>query len=457
MRLFLFFVYLIFSNPLLADYQGVLTFRTDVSVTPAPYQFFPQWTQACSVSIDAFTVQSPGTFTNRLVQLSPAQCSIVRNGTTKILSIQGYKNCSGTLTAWTGNADGTAGVLTCSGTPSCPNGQTFINGSCSSPCAQYKDQPVSFNINGSSNDASVGLTVCFSNNCQAVVTSSSSGCLAQSGCYGQATGKYTGVTCSSSDVGLSAFTNPTNANPPPVSTPEADCIKQGKTFGTVNGVVTCVNSGTPGAPPINQQSNTSTTTQTRDKDGNMTGNASTSQSQTVSQDGQTVKTTTQTKDASGSVTTQTKEQSYDQFCVENPNNKLCKASSDSKFTGSCASAFACEGDAIQCAIALQQHQIYCEAVEQNSVRDDFLNEVTANNGKRASDWIPQNVVNIPSDLSGQKLLPSSGLADMSFPILGHSLVLPLSKLNPALGFLGTIVKLFSYLFSAIIIFGRRGS
>ena len=159
------------------------------------------------------------------------------------------------------------------------------------------------------------------------------------------------------------------------------------------------------------------------------------------------------------MTTETKEQTYNQFCEENPNHKLCKSSDEkeSKFTGSCEAAFSCEGDAVQCAMALQQHKVYCEAIEDNPVRDEFTNEVAANAGKGLSDWIPQSIVNIPTDLTGQKILSSACLADMVFPIAGQSITLPLSKLCPALEFCGTVVKLFSYLFSAIIIFGRRGS
>lgn len=450
--LVLFFSFMADSN---ADYQGRLLFRTDISVTPAPYQWFDNYAQACDVSLDAYTSAANATYTARLNQISPTQCSIARNGTTKILSISIDKDCNGTRTTWTGNANGTAGILTCTGTPSCPTGQTFIGGACVDNCNQYKGQTVQVALNCATADTSV---VCMPNNCVANLGSSVTIFDKTKQCrYGTADGVYSGVTCNG-QTPSTALSNPTNANPPPTDSPEAKCVKNGQSFGTVNGQVVCVSAGTAGSPPINQTSTTTTQTDTRDANGNLKSTAATTQTAAVSSDGQQVVKTTQTKNPDGTVTTETKQQDFNQFCVENPNNKICKSSeTESKFTGTCASSFACEGDAVQCAMALKQHQVYCEAVADDPTRTAFTDDVAATTGQKLSDWIPQSIVNIPTDLTGQKLLSSACLADMTFPIVGQSITLPLSKLCPALEFCGTVVKLFSYLFSAIIIFGRRGS
>ncbi|UOF80596.1 neisseria meningitidis tspb protein [Inoviridae sp.] len=340
----------------------------------------------------------------------------------------------------------------------CPAGTTLntTTNQCVDNCMQFKDQKVAFQTRGSANLPDGGLSVCMDNSCEAIVLSAEGACLSISGCYGNVDAKYSGKSCNSSSSPVGAFTNPNNQQPAPTNSPEADCIKQGKSFGTVNGQVVCVASGTPGSPAIKSTATSTTTTTNTGTNGTQTSSGS-SQTQTVTQDGQIVKTETKTTNPDGTITTESKEQPFDKFCEQNPNNKLCKMESESKFSGSCAATFSCEGDAVQCAIALKQHQMYCEAIEDNPVRDDFTNEVAANAGKGLSDWIPQSIVNIPTDLTGQKLLPNACLADMVFPIVGHSITLPLSKLCPALEFCGTVVKLFSYLFSAIIIFGRRGS
>lgn len=338
----------------------------------------------------------------------------------------------------------------------CPAGTTYNSATdkCVDNCAQYKDTVFSFALNGSTNTPSG--QVCAPNNCAVNLTSVDFGCVA-TGCYGLGSGRYSGLACSG-QPSSTTYSNPANQNPAPTDSPESACIKQGKSFGTVNGQTVCVSSGTSGAPPISQSSQTTTTQTNTDGAGNSTSQTTT-QTQQVTSDGQnaTVKTTKNNSDGTKSESSVT--MPIDEFCKSNPKDKLCAGTDDtqSEFSGDCATNFSCSGDAVQCAMALQQHKIYCEAIADDPVRDDFLNEVTENTGKGLSDWIPQSVVNIPTDLTGQKLLASSCLPDMTFPISGHAFVLPISKLCPALEFCGTIVKIFSYLFSAIIIFGRRGS
>lgn len=44
------------------------------------------------------------------------------------------------------------------------------------------------------------------------------------------------------------------------------------------------------------------------------------------------------------------------FCKDNPNSSICKTSN---FGGTCGAAFTCDGDAVQCAIAKEQHERDC--------------------------------------------------------------------------------------------------
>lgn len=470
MKKLLFFVLLVFSLSAQAvtvkavpwfNTQGTSVYQTGSNVT-----FFNNPEASCRHYFDR-VYSSQGTFVSSFIQgvssVSPGSCFVrfTTNSsntlTTQSVAIFVAYQCPA---GFTKDASGNIPISeqTCSSS-SCPAGMTANQaGQCVDNCAQYKDQIVNFQVRGSPNLPDNGVSVCMDNSCESIVTNSEGACLGTSNvqCYGNALGKYSGKACTQSSVGIGAFTNPSNQNPAPTNSPEADCIKQGKTFGTVNGQVVCVSQGTPGAPTVKTTGTTTTNTSTTDTQGN-TKNSGSSQTETVSQDGQIVKTEKKTTNSDGTITTETKEQPIDKFCEQNPNSKLCKLDSENKFSGTCAASFTCEGDAIQCAIALKQHQAYCEAIQDDPVRDQFINEVAENAGKGLSDWIPQSVINIPTDLTGQKLLSSACIPDMTFPLAGQSFNLPLSKLCPALEFCGTIVKLFSYLFSAIIIFGRRGA
>lgn len=119
-------------------------------------------------------------------------------------------------------------------------------------------------------------------------------------------GVFDGTTCAGAD---------TASSPPP--DPANDCIKQGKSYGTVNGVVVCTAKGTTGSEPI----------KTVQKDTKKTTNSDgTTESKTTSRedDGLDIKETTVTKNADGTESTETKQQSKSSFCEENPNSKTCK-------------------------------------------------------------------------------------------------------------------------------------
>src|SRR5690606_10865770 len=86
------------------------------------------------------------------------------------------------------------------------------------------------------------------------------------------------------------------------------------------------------------------------------------------------------------------------FCEENPNSPQCKESS---FGGSCQANFACDGDAIQCAIAKEQHIRACKLFDDPSP-ESLLYE--ANKGKEG---------NQTGDLPGNETVSIAGRIDMS--------------------------------------------
>ena len=74
--------------------------------------------------------------------------------------------------------------------------------------------------------------------------------------------------------------------------------------------------------------------------------------------------TTTVRDASGNKVGEVSEtKPKDTFCQENPEISICKSST---FSGSCPAAFVCDGDAIQCAIAREQHRRGCQLFETTS-------------------------------------------------------------------------------------------
>ena len=64
------------------------------------------------------------------------------------------------------------------------------------------------------------------------------------------------------------------------------------------------------------------------------------------------------------------------FCKENPDLSICKENKDT-FGGSCDGGFSCEGDALQCAMAKEQHirncQLYAPDKDVNSLTNKALN------------------------------------------------------------------------------------
>jgi hypothetical protein len=341
--------------------------------------------------------------------------------------------------------------------PSCPAGSTLntTTNQCVDDCEQYKGKSAEANLNCGGSEPS---KVCMPNNCAA--TASSYLTVRVGNCsYGSLSAIYTGSKCSG-EVAASSLSNPSNANPPPANLPETDCVKQGMSYGTVNGAITCVPKGTEGAPPVKETNHTETSTKNTDSAGNTTEQQS-SETKTITKDGDQVTTTTIQQKLDGTKTEETKTQPFDEFCAQNPNHKLCKSDSDkeSKFNGDCLSNFVCEGDSIQCAMALKQHQTYCENTKENTYSNIFTaakaetDALTQNGGT----VLPSSTVNLPTTIQGQKLLTSGGISDMSFPLGGHSITLPLSKLSPALEFAGQIVLIISYLISAYILFGHKGA
>lgn len=140
-------------------------------------------------------------------------------------------------------------------------------------------------------------------------------------------GQYTGSSCDGSESGQGSTSDPA------ANTPEYDCIKSGKSYGTAYGVVICVAAGTTGSAPTTSYepaSSTNTSTSTTDSSGVTTTTESTQTGVKIinyNPDGTvTTETTNSTTNADGT-TTQTQQQetqAKEDFCAANPASTNCK-------------------------------------------------------------------------------------------------------------------------------------
>ena len=274
----------------------------------------------------------------------------------------------------------------------------------------------------------------------------------------------TGVACSgtSGSGGLPPGEDPTNPNPgdpPPPEEPPKSCAK-GRCPGTVNGVTVCVpcsdtsstssggsspggsipgngadgtgGPGQPGGPPGSSSTSTSTTC----KDGKCTTTTTTN---TTGEDGQAVDTKTETK-----------EETKEDFCTENPKSPHCVEGS---FGGSCEGGFTCEGDAVQCAIAQQQHLRMCKLFDDHSSAEAQLYEsLKGKEGNQTGD-LPGNVTFDfgPASIDTSSTIGASCIQDMNISVMGSSITIKLSSVCQYLEMLGNVLMALSFLLGARIV------
>lgn len=195
---------------------------------------------------------------------------------------------------------------TCANLCTPPNVWNPVAQSCANNCGSLKDATTDWFMTSSS-----GSEQCI-NNCK--VTPSDGNCgfntAGNQGCY--FSGFYTGAPCSGTTTGTDPSTNDL----------AFQCIKAGKSYGTVNGVPVCTKIGTAGSSPVTQTSSNTKSTST--------STADTKTTSTTTQVGDTVTKMTTTKNADGSETSSTTTSNESSFCEENPNSAICKTSTEQK-------------------------------------------------------------------------------------------------------------------------------
>lgn len=132
------------------------------------------------------------------------------------------------------------------------------------------------------------------------------------------------------------------------------------------------------------------------------------------------------------------------FCRDNPESPMCRGSS---ISGTCG-AVSCDGDAIQCAIAREQAKRGCEWYTENTTAQSLGDNMIAGTDPDAATF-----PNHPSQLSttgvgsisqATFLSAAAGLSDQTVAVGARSFVIPWSKWNDILGYMGLIVMAFAF-------------
>ncbi len=478
----------VLAVPAFADYSPAQLYRTTLSLDTTEY---PTADAACIASIGTdtsttFVRTDPFTYINGNWQ---SACWTVRQGVTSSRTM--YKRY---LCSYGGSLLNAGTAPSCSGTPTCPAGQTFdtATASCKVPdCApgqvrntitqQCQPPCAASGTAGGSNYVSPytkAPTVVCRDGCELTVGAGfkmpwTNGTTL----YGVSGLVHTHNFCNGDINGTGAgngedvvYNNPTDPAPITV-TPQDDPprCKSGQCPGTVNGVYVCVacsdvatdtkpvttydrttTTSTTGTPP-----NQTTTTSTADTKATHDGSGTVTSSTTTS-------TTTTAPNGSGGTTTTTgtsteqKKESQESFCKENPTSAFCK---EGKWSGSCQAQFSCEGDAVQCAIAKEIHQRNCDMNTPNDYSN--LAETVDSGTETGEQYLQTQKAGSPIDVntkfqSSIEASPISGQcpAPRTFSVAGTSFEISFEKPCELAGILGGFVMAFAYLSAALITLGR---
>lgn len=252
--------------------------------------------------------------------------------------------------------------------------------------------------------------------------------------------------------------------------------------GEVNGQKVCV--PLAGNLDVTTEENRDEVTRTTGTDGHETTTVTTTN---TSCKGEKCTTTTTTGDTDGNTNTHVVEQSRDVFCAKNPRSSICGNHFDpsgegrgdrdglgggtggdgggrggggggdgdgepSSFGGSCASGFQCTGDAIQCAIARDQHMRACQVVDATNQETALYEQAKGIQGNTTGDnplneTIAASVSVDQTDVIGG----GAGVQDLTVEVMGQSITLPFSILNPYLEILGQVLVAVSLLLAFRIV------
>lgn len=255
----------------------------------------------------------------------------------------------------------------------------------------------------------------------------------------KSTGKFCGGDPKPGTTDVDSGEKNTN-NPAPIPCGANQCP------GTVNGQAVCV----PCKGQQEQGPSSSASAPAGAASGAQTGSSDTK----TTCDGVSCTTTTTTKDANGNVTgTVDKTQKQESFCKENPQSSLCKQSS---FGGACA-ATTCEGDAVQCAIAADQYKRNCQwfddpATDGLKQKGDAAMTGELQGGDHPANAATSQSVSFASTIDQTDRLGGGCPQDVVVTVLGKSITMPMSKACAPLQLVGQLAVAVTMLICAFIVF-----
>lgn len=257
----------------------------------------------------------------------------------------------------------------------------------------------------------------------------------------QGTAKFTGSTCDPSVINdLNSDSDPEyepEDNPALTEKPDETCPNGFK--GTVNGVSVCL-------PPKASEG----LLEKEEKD-NGDGTKTEKQTKVKCENGLCeITTTTITKDTvsntvvGNSSATTTVEQG--RFCAQNPTAAACKNGDESggSFSGSCQAGFTCDGDAVMCAIAKEQHTRACQLFKEDTPEGQLYAAEKGKEGIQRGEGADMGTIDLSG--GGGSLIKTDSLIgegscvqDLQFQFMGEPVTIPLSSLCPYLAMLGNIL------------------
>lgn len=248
-----------------------------------------------------------------------------------------------------------------------------------------------------------------------------------------------GVTRTEGDI---TFNGSTCTYNPQAGAVEKPCQGQ---EGQVNGVTVCVpyDDKTNVIESVSKDSNS-----VSDSDSSKNKNES-SEKSTKCEGNKCTTTTTTTYNYNGTTGTrsETKTESKDDFCSKNPAAAQCKGGS---FAGSCSGGFTCDGDAVQCAIAREQHKRACSLFDATSPERALYESSKAVTGNQAP-TVPGVAITSSSFDTSNALGPAACLVDVPVTIANHQLTVPFSKVCPHLDMLKAVLIAVSLLLAVRIV------
>lgn len=218
--------------------------------------------------------------------------------------------------------------------------------------------------------------------------------------------------------------------------------------GTVNGVEVCL----PFSAAPGKTESTKTKSETSTPAGGSPTTTTTTEKTTCEGSSCTTEKTTTSSTGGGASSTSTSStsQGKGEYCAVNKSASECGGDGKSGFGGACTAGFKCDGDALMCAIAKEQHVRNCALFETTSAESDLYDENKTKTGNQTG----SETVAISSasfDQSNALGVSAQCIPDLNVTVAGAAVSLPFSDLCDYLQYFGYINLAVSFLLAMRIV------